>query len=104
MPTIEDIDLKDHDILIATYTLQKELMRRFDDYVKANDELHKETSSKISEMGKSQIRVDGDITILKGMFSTLDERLDELEKKNIIMSAAAGIGALIAGAIAWLKS
>lgn len=106
--TLTDTDrkiiMKDHDVLIAVYTLQQEMNRRFDAYIQSNDERLTNQSREIGEMSRTLIRVDGDIAQMKGMYSNLDERIDKLESKNLWMTAAAYIGVIIAGVIAWFKS
>ena len=102
--TDRKIIMKDHDVLIAVYTLQQEMNRRFDAYIESNDKRLASYSQEIGEMGRTLIRLDGDITQVKGMFSNLDERIDKLESKNLWMTAAAYIGVIVAGVIAWFKS
>jgi hypothetical protein len=102
--TQDKIIMKDHDILIAVHTLQTEMMRRWDEYAKTNDARHEQTSRELGEISRTQIKVDGDITSVKGMFNTLDERVDKLESKNLWMTIASYIGIIIAGVIAWFKS
>ena len=101
--TDRKIIMKDHDVLIAVYTLQQEMNRRFDAYIESNDKRLASYSQEIGEMGRTLIRLDGDITQVKGMFSNLDERIDKLESKNLWMTAAAYIGVIVAGVIAWFK-
>ena len=102
--TDRKIIMKYHDVLIAVYTLQQEMNRRFDAYIESNDKRLASYSQEIGEMGRTLIRLDGDITQVKGMFSNLDERIDKLESKNLWMTAAAYIGVIVAGVIAWFKS
>ena len=101
--TDRKIIMKDHDVLIAVYTLQQEMNRRFDAYIESNDKRLASYSQEIGEMGRTLIRLDGDITQVKGMFSNLDERIDKLESKDLWMTAAAYIGVIVAGVIAWFK-
>jgi hypothetical protein len=101
--TDKKIIMKDHDVLIAVYTLQQEMNRRFDEYMKANDARLVLQDKEVSEMGRTLIRIDGDIATIKGMFSNLDERIDKLESKNLWMTAAAYIGVIVAAVIAWFK-
>jgi len=101
--TDRKIIMKDHDVLIAVYTLQQEMNRRFDAYIESNDKRLASYSQEIGEMGRTLIRLDGDISQVKGMFSNLDERIDKLESKNLWMTAAAYIGVIVAGVIAWFK-
>ena len=98
----EQINLKDHDILIATYTLQQEIIRRFDDYIKSNEEIHARTATEMNELSRNQIKTDGEILSLKGMVSNLDERVDKSESNNRWMSVAAIIGSIIAAALSIL--
>jgi peptidoglycan hydrolase CwlO-like protein len=95
--------MKDHDVLIAVYTLQQEMNRRFDSYIQSNDERLSAQSKEVSEIGRTLIRLDGDIAQIKGMFSNLDERIDKLENKNLWMTVGAYIGVIVAGVIAWFK-
>ncbi len=101
--TQDKINMKDHDILIAVHTLQMESMRRFDDYLKSNEERHRSNEREVGEMARNLIRTDGDITQIKGMVNALDERIDKLESKNLWMTAGSYVGVIIAGVIAWLK-
>jgi hypothetical protein len=102
--TDRKIIMKDHDVLIAVYTLQQEMNRRFDEYMKSNDARLVVQDKEMSEMGRTLIRIDGDITSIKGMFSNLDERIDKLEGKNLWMTVGAYIGVIVAGVIAWFKA
>lgn len=102
--TQEKIIMKDHDILIAVYTLQTDMIRRFDDYIKTNNERIDKTNQELGAVSREQIRVSGDITSIKGTISNLDERIDKLEAKNMWMIVASYIGAIVAGTIAWFKS
>lgn len=102
--TNEKIVMKDHDILIAVHTLQTELIRRFDEYIKSNDARHQQNEKEMGQIAKAQIRLDGDIINIKGMISNLDERIDKQEIKSFRMDAAGYVAVIIAGAIAWFKS
>lgn len=106
--TLTDTDrkiiMKDHDVLIAVYTLQQEMNRRFDSYIQSNDERLSVQSKEVSEIGRTLIRLDGDIAQIKGMFSNLDERIDKLENKNLWMTVGAYVGVIVAGVIAWFKA
>lgn len=102
--TGEKMIFKDHDILIAVHTLQQEMMRRFDENTKANELRHTEHEREIRTIALNQAKLDGDITSIKGMYNSLDERIDGLENKNIWMTGASWIGIVIAGVIAWFKS
>jgi hypothetical protein len=102
--TGEKIVLKDHDILIAVHTLQTEMMRRFDDYAKVNDERHSSHVRELHTLSIDQVKINGDIAQIKGMYSTIDERIDKLEAKNLWMTAGSYLGVIVAGTIAWFKS
>jgi hypothetical protein len=93
------INMQDHDLLIATYTLQRELIRRFDDYIKSNDALHQRTSEELRSFGLNQVKLDGELVTVKGLWNSLDERVDRVENLNKWLSAAALIGAIVATAI-----
>ena len=108
-----DINMKDHDILIATYTLQQELIRRFDDYIKSNEARHTQTEKELSEAGRHRTRIDGEISSLKGAISNSDEKLsnrivameDRIEKAEVSsrwLNVAAVVGSIIAGTISIL--
>lgn len=108
-----DINMKDHDILIATYTLQQELVRRFDEYIKSNDERHQRASVELNETRRKQVQFDGEIVNVKGLVSNLDEKIErECEQMNKRVSKSEGdakwfnvaaiIGSIVAGAISIL--
>ena len=101
--TDRKIIMKDHDVLIAVYTLQQEMIRQLSEYIKSNDERHRTTEKEVSEMSRTIIRLDGDITSVKEMFHSIDERVDKLESKNLWMTVGAYIGVIVAGVIAWFK-
>lgn len=94
----------DHDILIEVRTLQSELMRRFDESTKSVAESISKTNSELEKVSREQLRLSGDITTVKGTISSLDERIDRLENKNLWMTMASYVGVIVAGAIAWFKS
>jgi len=96
--------LKDHDLLVATYTLQQELSRQFGEYIRANDEKVRMNEKNIQAAELNQARLDGEILSLKGMISRLDERMDGQERTSLGMNIGGYIGIIIAGAIAWFKS
>ena len=108
-----DINMKDHDILIATYTLQQEMIRRLDEYIKSNDERHQHTNDEMNATRRAQVRIDGDIVSVKGMWNSLDEKVDrevgqlgerlsKVEVNSKWFNVAAIIGSIIAGAISIL--
>lgn len=96
--------LKDHDLLVATYTLQQELSRQFGEYIRANDERVRTNEKDIQAASLNQARIDGEIMSMKGMISRLDERLDGQEKTSLGMNVGGYIGIIIAGVIAWFKT
>lgn len=102
--TDKRIITKDHDILIAVYTLQTDMMRRLDEYMKTNNERIDKTNQELGAVSREQIRVSGDITNIKGNINSLDERIDRLEAKNLWMTGASYVGVIVAGAIAWFKT
>jgi len=108
-----DINMKDHDLLIASYTLQQEMIRRLDDYIKSNDELHRQASTERHEVKTAQVKLEGQLTTVKGLWSNLDEKVDreceqvndrlsKVENNSKWFSVAAIIGSIIAGAISIL--
>ena len=102
--TDRKIILKDHDVLIAVYTLQQEMNRRFDEYMKDNNARLAATDKEVGDMGRTLIRVDSDLAQIKGMYNNLDERMDRIESKSIWMNVGGYIGVIVAGVIAWFKS
>lgn len=99
----DKINLQDHDLLIAVYTLQQEFNRRLDEYIKIDNEKHTRTTSEIQSLNIAQTRVDGEITSMKGMWNTLDERIDSIDTLNKWLSVAALIGAIAAVTIGLIK-
>jgi hypothetical protein len=97
----------DHDILVATYTLQQVLVGRLEDYIKGNNERLGRTEAELQSIAREQIRVNGELTNLKGVVSNvneqMDDRLDKLENKNTWMNVGAYLGVIVAGVIAWFK-
>lgn len=102
--TGEKMIMKDHDILIAVYTLQQEMTRRFDSYIESNNDRIGKNEQELQAVAREQIRVSGEITSLKGMYNSLDERMDKFEAKSFWMDATGYLGILIAGVIAWFKN
>ena len=102
--TGEKIIMKDHDILISVHTLQTEMIRRMDGYIESNNQRILQTEREMSELSKHQVKIDGEIVSLKGMYSSIDERMDKSEAKSFWMDAVGYLGILIAGVIAWFKS
>jgi len=95
----QDIAMKDHDLLIATYTLQKELIRQFGEFTKTNNERQTKFTTELNEIGRNQVKLDGEIVSIKGMWSALDERIDKSESTNKWLAVAAVLGSIIAGAL-----
>lgn len=102
--TGEKMQFKDHDILIAVHTLQQEMMRRLDEQSKAYDLRHAAHEREIHAISINQTQVNGDITSVKGMVNSLDERIDRLESKNLWLTAGSYIGVIVASAIAWFRT
>lgn len=96
--------LKDHDLLVATYTLQQELSRQFGEYIRANDERVRNNDKAIQAASLNQARMDGEILSIKGMIDRLDERIDSQEKTSLWMNVGGYIGIIVAGVIAWFKT
>ena len=100
----EESPLRDHDLLVATYTLQQELSRQFGEYIRANDERVLANDKQIQSVNINQARLDGEILSIKGLISRLDERIDEQERRSLGMNVGGYVGIIIAGVIAWFKS
>lgn len=102
--TGDRINMKDHDILVSTHTLMGELMRRFESYIETNNARLIQTERGMSEIAKNQVRLDSENVSIKGMYNSLDERMDRFESKSFWMDAAGYIGVVVAGVIAWFKT
>lgn len=98
------IGREDHDILIEVRTVVKKMEQTLDKSTEANEARHVAHEKELRQLYITNTQQDGDIASMKGMINTLDERIDELEKKNILMAGASWIGIIIASVIAWFRT
>lgn len=93
----------DHDLLVRNVTLQEVLIRRVEEYIKSNNERLETTERGLKEISINQVRLDGDITTIKGWQSSLEDKLENLEKKQGRMDVISYAIGAIAAVIAYFK-
>src|SRR5688572_8778683 len=101
--TQDKIIMKDHDILIATYTLQQESLRRQDEDRRAAVERGNTIQIELRTISVEQARISTEVTNFKQDYTQMDRRFDNLESKSMRMDLISYILAAVAGLIAWFK-
>jgi hypothetical protein len=99
--TDQKITMKDHDILIATYTLQQENLRRQDDDRRAAVERGQQISLELRTISIEQARITTEFKNLQDDNLTLLKRVERLESKSNVWDAVNSLGIVVSGAIGY---
>ncbi len=101
--TQDKIIMKDHDILIATYTLQQEALRRQDEDRRASVDRGNQISLELRTISVEQARISTEVLNFKQDYTQMDRRMDNMESKSMRMDLISYALAAVAGVIAWFK-
>lgn len=97
------VNMKDHDVLIAVFTMQQEMSRRMDEDRRAAQERGLTLAGEMKAIAIEQARIATEITNFKSNAQEMDKRIDNLERKSQNMDIISYALAAIAGLIAWFK-
>jgi hypothetical protein len=101
--TQDKIIMKDHDILIATYTLQQESLRRQDEDRRAATERGNTITVELRTIAIEQAKISTEFNNFKNDYEGLTKRMDTMETKSNRIDLAIAVGAIISGLIAWFR-
>jgi hypothetical protein len=105
--TDKRIVMKDHDILIQVTTQLSELIRRFDESIRIEQERNTNFTVEMKGVSLEQVRASTQIASLSADFEE-HKRMDadwkaRWEMKSNWITGATAIGVIVAGVIAWFK-